>query len=193
MSYTANKQSLFATKGQKQPSKESSSASPQQTSQLPAPEPVKSKTAGVVLTQGDNSKPFSISAEAKQRKLNEAHEFYLKGEENLKTSFFQWQPDHLSAASNFERASELFRAAQQPKRALKAMIMSADEYEKCNTLSSSALNKAKAADLAKEIGDQAHSVELLFQSAETWGINGDLQKYGETLEKAAKEVVSLRI
>lgn len=146
-----------------------------------------SKTAGMTIG-GSKTTGIAMSAEARQKKMNEAHEAYVKGEENLKTSFFQWKPDHLSAASNFERSGDLYKAADQPKRAIKAYILSSDQYEKCNTLASAALNRGKAAELAKEIGDQARCVEIMLEAAEMWGLHGDIQKYGETLEKVAKEV-----
>jgi hypothetical protein len=193
-----NKQALFGTKSgggttsASKPAgsvssltKESSAASIPAVNSAPAAP--QSKTAGMTFKPTSSSN--TMSAEARQAKINEAHSYYVKGEENLKTSFFQWKPDHLSAASNFEKASELFKAADQPKRAIKTLLMAADNYELCSTLSSAAMNRMKAAELAKEIGDQNHCLELIEKSAETWGIYGDLQKYGETLEKLGKEVI----
>jgi hypothetical protein len=184
MSLSNNKNALFGKKGgdTNKPKTEAPVVTKPIESVSETAKP--SRTAGILL----NTSTSTISAEAKQKKLNEAHEYYLKGEENLKTSFFQWNPDHLAAASNFENASELFKAALQPKRALKSLIMCADEYEKANILSSAALNRSKSAELAKEVGDLDQCVSLLISSANTWGIYGDLQRYGETLEKAAKEV-----
>jgi hypothetical protein len=192
---TNNKQALFGTKsggGASKPQSSASSASKESSSPVTAslsvvpPSAPQSKTAG--MTFKASSSGNTMSAEARQSKINEAHSYFVKGEENLKTSFFQWKPDHLSAASNFEKASELFKAADQPKRAIKTLLMAADNYELCSTLSSAAMNRMKAAELAKEIGDQEHCLELIEKSAETWGIYGDLQKYGETLEKLGKEV-----
>jgi hypothetical protein len=192
MSLSNNKQALFGSNkagaGPK-PSGGSTNA-PVSTASATAPTPAappQSKTAGMTIGKSASSASTGLSAEARQKKMNEAHEYYVKGEENLKTSFFQWKPDHLSAASNFERCGDLYKAADQFKKAIKAYLLSADNYEKSNTLASAALNQLKAADLAKQMGDQAHAVEIILQSAETWALHGDTQKYGETLEKAAKE------
>jgi len=46
----------------------------------------------------------------------------------------------------------------------------------------------KAAEIAKEMGDQSQCIKLLLKAAEGWGGHGDTTRYGETLSKAAKEL-----
>jgi hypothetical protein len=49
----------------------------------------------------------------------------------------------------------------------------------------------KASQVAKSSGSLRKSVDAINQSAEYWGLNGDLEKRGETIAKAAKEVAHL--
>jgi hypothetical protein len=46
----------------------------------------------------------------------------------------------------------------------------------------------KASQVAKQQGDVRSQSSLIQQAAEYWGLNGDLDKYGETIAKAAKEL-----
>ena len=55
-------------------------------------------------------------------------------------------------------------------------------------ISAAALTTMKASQVAKLQGDVPAQSALIQQVAEYWGLNGDLDKYGETIAKAAKEV-----
>jgi tetratricopeptide (TPR) repeat protein len=201
MSLSQNKNALF---GNKSSSTGSGAAKPATASAtIPKPPttaptstssaiPPVSKTAGMTLkpvSSASSGQP-TLSIEAKRKKMEEAREASEKGMECLKTGFFQWKPDHLSAATHFENSANLYRTVGEYKNAIAMMMKAAESNEQCGILSAAAINKTKSADIAKESGNVKLCVKYLKDAAETWGIHGDLQKYGETLMKAAKEVNS---
>lgn len=55
-------------------------------------------------------------------------------------------------------------------------------------ISAAALTTLKASEVAKQQGDLHKQARLIKQAAEYWALNGDIEKYGETLAKAAKVV-----
>lgn len=119
----------------------------------------------------------------------------MKAEGYLKTSFLQWKPDFVAAAPMFERAADLFKQAEDPEMAYNMMLKAAQSHEGYNAFASVAVAYTKAAGFMKACGAgrEARVSELLCQAAEFWGLSGDIQKYGEALYKAAKEVSSLVI
>jgi hypothetical protein len=120
--------------------------------------------------------------------MAEAQEQSDKGMAALKTSMFQWKADHLSAAGYFEKSAELYKQVDELKSALLMMVHAAESHEASGATGSAALAKTKAAQIAKEQGDETRSKQLLMESADCWGVYGDLVKYAETLAKLAKEV-----
>jgi len=189
MSLDQKKESLFGKSGN------SSKPSAPLNAPVSAPQPV-SKTAGITFgkpttTGGSSNKgKIELSAEGKRKKLVEAQELSAKGAKNLQTSLFQWSPDHLMAAPYFEQASECYKQAGDFENALTMALKAAESYDACNTLASAALARNKAYLVAKEMDNKKRAIKCLMQCAETWGIHGDLQKYGEVLGKVAKEVRS---
>lgn len=150
-----------------------------------------SSTRGSVTT-GNNS---AILAVARAKRIAEAEEFRGKAETYLKTSFLQWKPDYVASATMFERASDLYKQADDNNSALDMMLRASDCHEGYKALASVAVANTKAAALTKAIagthgGREKQTAELLAKAAEFWGLSGDLAKYGETLAKAAKEVCS---
>src|SRR5688572_10497306 len=102
MSHTANKEALF---GPKKDAKSASTSKPASatpsvsTAAVPPPKPV-SVTAEKTLKF--SGKTTGLSLMEKQKKVAEAKEYSEKGMTHLKTTMFQWKPDHLAAAPNFE-------------------------------------------------------------------------------------------
>lgn len=202
MSLSQNKNALFGNKpsgggsGAAKPATASATVPKppgSATAAAPAAAPPVSRTAGMSLKpvgSASSSQP-SLSIEAKRKKMEEAREASEKGMTCLKTSIFQWKPDHLSAAVHFENSANLYRVVGEYKSAIGMMMKAAESNEECGILSAAAVNKTKAADIAKESGNVKLCVKYLKDAAETWGIHGELQKYGETLMKAAKEVSSM--
>lgn len=195
----------------------------------------------------------SMTPAAKSKKLEEAREYSEKGMKYLKTTLFQWAPDHLAAAPQFEKSADAYKAAGELTNARLMYVKAAESHygsgtpymhihihihtysyihicirtntfiiyihtlihmhtnirhmyiHTCvniflhNTLlnpnanwvgvtSAAALTTMKASQVAKAQGDVRAQSALIQQAAEYWGLNGDLDKYGETIAKAAKEV-----
>jgi hypothetical protein len=131
-------------------------------------------------------------AAGRAKRIAEAEEFKGKAENYLKTSFLQWKPDYIASAPMFERAAELYKQADDLESAANMMLKAAQSHEGYNALASVAVANTKAAGFMKSMGSgrEKRVAELLSTAAEFWGLSGDLQKYGETLAKAAKEVRS---
>jgi hypothetical protein len=138
-------------------------------------------------TANNNAAAF---AAVRAKRLVEAEEYHGKAEGYLKTSFLQWKPDHVAAATMFERAADLYKQADESKSAYDMMMKAAQSHEAYNAFASVAVAYTKAAGFLKACGKgrEARVAELLSQAAEFWGLSGDIQKYGEALFKAAKEV-----
>lgn len=147
--------------------------------------------AGSTLTASSTtSNTSAILAAAKAKKIVEAEEFKAKAENYMKTSFLQWKPDYVAAATMYERSADFYKQAEDPSSAYNIMLKAAECHEGYNALASVAVANTKAAQYYKEMGPgrEKRCSELLATAAEFWGLSGDLAKYGETLAKAAKEV-----
>lgn len=152
------------------------------------PSTTQSKTSTTSSTTTSTSSAAVIAAKAK--KIAEAEEYREKGEKYLKTSFLQWKPDYVASAPMFERAADLYKQGDDALTASEMMLKAAQSHEGYNALASVAVANTKAATLLKSVGagHEKRVSELLLTAAEFWGLSGDLQKYGETTAKAAKEV-----
>eukprot|EP01031_Cornospumella_fuschlensis_P048578 gene48578-59490_t len=87
-----------------------------------------SKTAGLTF-KGASATTSAQSQASKQRKVAEAQELSEKAQQALKTSMFQWKPDHLTASSYFEKASELYKQAGELRNALLLMNQASESNE----------------------------------------------------------------
>lgn len=179
MSLSNNKAALF---GKSAPS---STTSAPQTSTTSTTRTTTSTTKST--TTANNS---AVVAAARAKKIAEAEEYRGKAENYLKTSFLQWNPDYIASAPMFERAAELYKQADDMENASAMMLKAAKSHEGYNALASVAVANTKAATFTKAIGSgrEKRVAELLNIAAEFWGLSGDIQKYGETIAKAAKEV-----
>ncbi len=187
MSLSQNKQALFGGKaGGPVAGKSTIQSTDGKTTSAPAVQSTTaSKTSGMSLKLATSN---PISNEEKRKKMEEAKDLSEKGMNALKTSFFQWSPDNLSASSYFERSANIYKQIGELKNAILNMLKAAECSEAAGTLASAAIARTKAGDWAKEKGNVPKAIEYYEMAANTWGLHGDLQKYGETLIKVAKEV-----
>lgn len=177
MSFAKNKASLFGSKTESSPTT------------LPEHNVKTDKvTTGTYRAPSSTMNSTSI---LKAKKCSEANECREKAFASLKTSLFQWQPDYVGAAPMFEKASNLYKEAGETDKAVDMLMEASKCYEGYNSFPSMAVSHSKAAALTKMNGDLKRSAELLKMSAEYWGLSGDLIKFGETMAKAAKEVLKL--
>eukprot|EP00428_Durinskia_dybowskii_P068340 CAMPEP_0170390222 /NCGR_PEP_ID=MMETSP0117_2-20130122/19029_1 /TAXON_ID=400756 /ORGANISM="Durinskia baltica, Strain CSIRO CS-38" /LENGTH=500 /DNA_ID=CAMNT_0010646249 /DNA_START=46 /DNA_END=1548 /DNA_ORIENTATION=- len=148
------------------------------------------KTSSTAKTSTSANTTSAAVAAAKAKKISEAEEYRQKAENYLKTSFLQWKPDYVASAPMFERAADLYKQADDMLTASEMMLKAAQSHEGYNALASVAVANTKAATLLKAAGpgQEKRVAELLLTAAEFWGLSGDIQKYGETTAKAAKEM-----
>ena len=128
----------------------------------------------------------TISNEVKLKKINEATEWSEKGMKFLKTSVFQWEPDHLAAAPCFEKSASAYKAAGEDELARKLLLQSAISCEKSNTLSSGALALVKASEIAKSQGNIDYCIQDLEKAAELYGIDGKIDNCADIYFKIGK-------
>lgn len=185
MSLSQNKQALFGGKVGGPVAGKSTIQSTDGKTTSSSVQTTASKTSGMSLKL-PSSNP--ISNEEKRKKMEEARELSEKGMNALKTSLFQWSPDNLSASTYFERSANIYKQTGELKNAILNMLKAAECSEAVGTLASAAIARTKAGDWAKEKGNATKAIEYYEMAAYTWGLHGDLQKYGETLIKVAKEV-----
>ena len=194
------KSSLFGKpKGVKGSSSSSNSVSTTAKPVTTSPTPVlvpkaPSKTASLTSATAGKSAPISkagivLSPAARSKKIDEAKEESAIGMKNLKTSVFQWAPDHLAAAPHFEASSNAYKAAGELKLARLMMLQSADSHEGAGCPSAAAVTCIKSAVIAQTMGDLDLSSADYQRAAELYGINGDLDKCAEIMARAAKELV----
>lgn len=128
----------------------------------------------------------TISNDVKLKKINEAKEWSEKGMKFLKTSVFQWEPDHLAAAPCFEKSAAAYKAAGEDELARKLLLQSAISCEKSNTLSSGALALVKASEIAKSQGNIDYCIQDLEKAAELYGIDGKIDNCADIYFKIGK-------
>ena len=192
----AQKSSLFGKP--KGSSAASSSASATAKVAIVSPAPIVSKPVGKTasLTSSTTTKSSTsatmgivLSPDARARKIDEAKEESAIGMKALKTTVFQWSPDHLAAAPHFEASSNAYKAAGEFKLARLMMLQSADSHEGAGCLAAAAVTCVKAAVIAQTMNRSDYSSSDYKRCAELWGMQGDLDKCAEMMAKAAKELV----
>jgi hypothetical protein len=191
MSHAAQKSSLFGKP--KTTSATSSSGSTSKVTTSPAvPAPVVKplgKTACLTASTNKGVTALPVLSEgARAKKIEEAKENSDAGMKCLKTSVFQWSPDHLAAAPYFEYSSNAYKAAGELKLARLMMLQSADSHEASGCQAAAACSFVKAAVIAHTMDKYELSSADYVKSAELWGVSGDLDKCSEMLSKAAKEL-----
>eukprot|EP00981_Chlorochromonas_danica_P002020 scaffold413_cov176-Ochromonas_danica.AAC.16 len=148
MSLSKNKESLFGSKGS---TSGATSTAPKATattaalsSNTSATSAGAGKTAGLTFKGVDSSSSQgpTMSLETRRKKIAEAREQSEKGMTALKTTLFQWKPDHLSAATYFERSADLYKVAGDLKNALLLNVQAAQSHEACGAMASTAVSDA---------------------------------------------------
>jgi len=163
-----SKSALFATK--KEPGAASSSST----------KPV-SKTAGMTFAIS------SVSSAVKTKNVEDAKKSIAVAEENLKTSLFQWKPDYISAAPQYERASGFYKTAEMMDLSRECLVKCADCHDNSGSYSGAAVAYTKAADMASAASLFTESKETHKRAAERWGLAGDLPKFADSWWRAGKE------
>lgn len=151
-----------------------------------------SRTAGIATSPTTNysatAAASAIPVALRTKKMAEGQGFLDRARAQLKTSIFQWSPDHLAAAPLLEMAADCYKTAGEYDTACDLFIQGSQSHEKYGSQSASGAALMKAAQVRKTQGKIRECVTLMAQAAECWGIGGDIIKYGETLAKAALEV-----
>jgi hypothetical protein len=115
MSLASQKDSLF---GKSSGTTTSSSATKSSTATISASAAPVSKTASLTAaaakpstTKSATSSTNAIPQALKVKKVEEGRSYSERGMEHLKTSMFQWKPDHLAAAPLFDMSGECYKVA----------------------------------------------------------------------------------
>lgn len=192
MSHAAQKSSLFGKPKSSTNASSSSGSAPKITTSSAVPAPVVkpvSKTACLTASANKGVAALPVLSEgARARKIEEAKENSEAGMKCLKTSVFQWSPDHLAAAPYFENSSNAYKAVGELKFARLMMLQSAESHDASGCQAAAACSFVKAAVIAHSMDKFELSSADYLKSAELWGVTGDLDKCAEMLSKAAKEV-----
>nr|CDJ81251.1 Hypothetical protein CBG05584 [Haemonchus contortus] len=124
-------------------------------------------------------------------RLSEAAECERKAAECLKTSMLKLKlkPDYDGAATALERASVCYRNAGDAKKAAKALIDAAGNYEQLGNLFHAAKAREGAAMLLRDAGDSAAAFPLFEKAIDQYAESGSLDTAAMSVEKAAKVVV----
>jgi tetratricopeptide (TPR) repeat protein len=125
---------------------------------------------------------------ARDQKLAEARELSQRGAKHLETSVFQWTPDHVAAASFFERSAESYRAAGDLENARLMYVGSADSHDASNASAAAAVVLVKAAKVAHDQNKFKDATKLYLRAAESWGLHGDREKCADCWFRAAVEI-----
>jgi len=129
-----------------------------------------------------------LSADAKQKKLDEAHFLCEKGEKLITTSIFKWSADHLAAAPAFEKSAQCYVAVGDLNQAKAMYQKAAESQQKYDAYGSAAVSLMKAAQIAQNQGKSEESADLYESAAQNWLLNGENEKGGDSLIRAAKAV-----
>ena len=70
----------------------------------------------------------TMTPAAKSKKLEEAREYSEKGMKYLKTTIFQWAPDHLAAAPQFDKSADAYKAAGELTNARLMYVKAAESH-----------------------------------------------------------------
>uniref|UniRef100_A0A7I5EDH2 Gamma-soluble NSF attachment protein n=1 Tax=Haemonchus contortus TaxID=6289 RepID=A0A7I5EDH2_HAECO len=124
-------------------------------------------------------------------RLSEAAECERKAAECLKTSMLKLKlkPDYDGAATALERASVCYRNAGDAKKAAKALIDAAGNYEQLGNLFHAAKAREGAAMLLRDAGDSAGAFPLFEKAIDQYAESGSLDTAAMSVDKAAKVVV----
>lgn len=84
-----------------------------------------------------------------EQKIAEGKELHERALKHLKTSLFQWSPDHVAAAATLEAAANCYHAAGELDQAQELYLLSADSHDKAGASAASAQALLKASKVSK--------------------------------------------
>lgn len=90
-----------------------------------------------------------LSPVACEKKIAEGKELHDRALKHLKTSLFQWSPDHLAAAATLEAAANCYNAAGELEQAQALYLQSAESHDKAGSAAACAQTLLKASKVAK--------------------------------------------
>ena len=176
MSLTKAKASLFDAS---QPATTKSNVSKE------AQEEVGGASASARLARKPNG-ASRLSPEMRAIKVTEAEDCVSKGNEYLKTSIFQWNPDHMGAAGYFEKASNAYKALGDVDRAYEMIIQTGKCHEGYGSLQSAANSLMSAAKLTLSMPN-TKGIQAYIDAADLWGQCGDIDRTAECYALAAAQ------
>lgn len=102
------------------------------------------------LSSAPPKKPHThLSPVACEKKIAEGKELQEKALKHLKTSLFQWSPDHVAAAATFEAAANCYNTAGELEKAQELYLLSADSHDKAGSPAACAQTLLKASKVSK--------------------------------------------
>lgn len=127
-----------------------------------------------------------MTDDKKAEKLAEAEANMKKAAEYLKTSLFQWEPDHVGAAPKFESASKAYEVAGEWEKALDALKKCAKSHLAYNSPLSAANALQNAAKLCLDKKEFKMGADNFLEAADIYGQRGEATRMAEMYDKAAK-------
>lgn len=131
-----------------------------------------------------------LSPEMRAKKAKEAKEYMEKGREYLKTSVWQWNPDHMGAAGYFEKASNAWKAAGDIQESFDMLVQTSNCHKGYGSLQSAANSLFHAAKLAESLIDNKEKgigIKTYSSAADLWEQCGDIDKSAECYSHAATQ------
>jgi hypothetical protein len=101
-------------------------------------------------TPSTPKKPHTnLSPAACEKKIAEGKDLHERALKHLKTSLFQWSPDHVAAAATLESAANCYNAAGELEKAQELYLLSADSHDKAGAAAACAQTLLKASKVSK--------------------------------------------
>ena len=91
--------------------------------------------------------PVLVSASMKQKHVNDAKSLEERGAAFMKTTMFQWKPDHIGAGPLYEQAGDAYVKAEEYVKAQSCYAQAMQSHEVIGLLSSSAMVAAKVGSI----------------------------------------------
>jgi len=112
-------------------------------------------------------------------------EFMSQGDKCVTKSFWRWSEDWEGASVAYEKAATAYKNAKQQEKCKIAYTKAADAQSRVNMLHSAGKNYENAADMAVSLKQSDEAVKLYQNAADMFGDNGNGERSGDSLAKAA--------
>lgn len=100
-----------------------------------------------------SKKPHThLSASACEKKIKEGKDLHERVLKHLKTSLFQWSPDHVAAAATLEAAANCYNVAGELQTAQELFLLAADSHDAAGSAAACAQTLLKASKVSKVNG-----------------------------------------